>query len=209
MAVNWWQFLLTWLAISCVPYGMYLVAWVFESRVPGRDVPVRLKRSKLFAKWPQDTLDNRVPIWLKQSRAYMPGDFGLALAATVGVNFVVRDGWPWLTMQWWWDVLAVLFVGLAVFVGRRVLYNPNDYNAKAWHSPSKRYHDYVMYGFFPLMFFIFIIPTYARSWELLHYVGAFGVAVWLWGLLWYDTTHMQVPNPHQHPSVWKPLWKKS
>lgn len=180
----WWLLLLLlWLGISLVPYGMFLVAWYRESRL--------------------------APIWKGQSKAFMPGDFGLSLAAAVGVVIVISHGLPEWVIAWWWQWLlfSVLAVAFVVFVGRHVLYKPNDYFAEAWQSPSKRYHDGVMYCIFPALAFIFVVPAYLQPWigegVAMRIIGILGVTLWACGL-WWDATHDEVPNPNQHPREWKP-----
>lgn len=66
MSWSFWQFVGVWLGLSTIPYAMFLVAYVFESRLPGIG-------------------PDRIPVWRYQSRAFLPGDFGLTLFVTSGL----------------------------------------------------------------------------------------------------------------------------
>ena len=213
-----WQFFGVWLGVSAVSYAMFLVAYVFESRRPGGIGP------------------GRVPVWRYQSRAFLPGDFGLALFITSGLCLFSQaapphlfmyewsgDHWRLVTqyrltdwsVSWWWQWLVAPLLSLAVlYIGRRVLYKADDYTPTAWRSPSKRYHDYVMYGMVPLAVVWWVIPGYmAGSFDpvdtsitLVAYVGALGLVLWA-GCVILDTDLGNVPNEHQHPTVWRPIWR--
>ena len=181
-----------WVAISAIPYAMYLVAWIFESRKPGNG-------------------SNNIPVWRDQSRAFLPGDFGLALAAAAGI-LLAREGFPSWATSWWWLGIAVA-AGLTVFwVGRRVLYSEKDYTPEAWRSPSKRWHDFVMFFGFTVASVAFILPGFIAHWggeegNAPTSLAIFGVLFWLVCLV-YDNVARQTPNPRQHPTVYQPLWRK-
>ena len=175
------------LALTVVSYGLYLVAWLFESRIPLVDTPV----------------------WKDQSKAFMPGDAGLSLLVAVGI-------WHYgqVEIGWQQSVLTALFaLGIAVVtfvIARRFLYTSNDYTREAWNSPSKLYHDYVMYVLFCWLAVWVCIPAYLfTDWTgnlLTKLVGVFGLSLWVAGNAW-DFTHDEVPNPRQHPTIYKPIWK--
>jgi len=184
-------FIGVWLAISAIPYAMYLIAWLFESRKPGNG-------------------PNDIPVWRDQSKAFLPGDFGLALVAASGI-MLAREGLPGWATSWWWLSVSVL-VGLVVFwVGRRVLYSVDDYTPEAWRSPSKRWHDFVMFFGFTVAMAAFILPAFIAHGSELDgepaSVAMLGGLLWVLGIAW-DTVIEQVPNKRQHPSVYKPLWRK-
>lgn len=184
-----WRLVLWWAVIAMVPYGMFAVAWVFESRVPGRDVPV----------------------WRGQSKAFVPGDLGLALAAAVGVVLASVQGLPAWALSWQWLLVSAAVVIVTLVIGRRVLYNADDYTISQWRSPSKRYHDIVMFGVFPALAAMFVVPMYFQSWLgmgiAFRLIGIGGVACWAGGVVW-DALHHEVPNANQHPHDWRPLWAR-
>lgn len=189
-----WQFIGVWLLVSLIPYAMYLVAYVFESRKPGSS-------------------PGQIPVWVYQSRALMPGDFGLALFTTGGLSLYVEgDLYDWSTGWWWLWLVGPLLSLITLYVGRRVLYSAGDYSPRAWRSPSKRYHDYVMYGLFPLAVVWWVIPGYAAGFldqdgaiGLAPAVGVAGLSVWVFGI-YLDAHYGEVPNERQHPSQWQPIW---
>ncbi|MGV9001973.1 MAG: hypothetical protein ACOH18_03375 [Candidatus Saccharimonadaceae bacterium] len=182
----------TFLGISAVPYAMYPVAYIFESRLPGLGV-------------------NNVPVWKDQSRAYMPGDFGLALVVTVCLQYRASEMTPWTNSLWF--KLASTLVGIATFLlARRFLYTPKEYSISAWNSPSKRYHDFVMYFLFCAVAVYVCLPVYfivnwSEHWAV-HVFGLMGLAVWIAGNI-YDFTHNEIPNNRQHPDEYVPIWHRS
>jgi hypothetical protein len=184
------NFMLVWLGVSAIPYAMYLVAFVFESRKPGIG-------------------PNDVPVWKDQSRAFMPGDFGLALAATSAI--FMNGATPDWSSEWWWLTLS-LFAGYSAFMlGRRFFYSEKDYTKQQWNSPSKRWHDFVMFFGFTFVATALLVPKlivgFGEPNPILSATFSLGMLVWGVGVV-YDTVTGHVPNPRQHPSEWKPIWKK-
>jgi len=175
-----WQVFLLWLALLPVPYGMFPVAWYFESRDIG----------------------SGVPIWRDQSKAFVPGDAGLVLATAIGILLARDQGLPGWSSTWWWYTLSILAPLGALYVGRRLLYNKDSYTKRQWNSPSKWYHDVVMFGMFPAVAFVYIFPMYWPVWPEggapVRITGLLGIVLWLSGLVW-DAIFKQVPNPRQHP----------
>lgn len=185
------SFWYTFIAISAVPYGIYPVAYVLEDRRPGNG-------------------PNDIPVWKDQSRAFMPGDFGLALLVTVNLYFRQDVTASWAS-AFWFKGLA-LFIGVATYVlARRYLYTPREYSIGAWNSPSKRYHDVVMFFGFCVAAVYVCLPVYLATglWTtafLAKLVGVFGLALWVAGNI-YDFTHDETPNRRQHPDTYEPRWQ--
>lgn len=174
------QLIRRWLIASLLPYAMYLVAFVFESRVPGRDTP----------------------ILRDQSLAFLPGDFGLALFVATPEPESARPS----RMR----RAAGLLLGLMAFiVVRRITYSPSDYSPRAWRSPSKIYHDVVICGVFGYLVVVRCLPYYIGTPvghdKLRKLLGVAGLALWVGGAVW-DELHDVVPNDRQHPNDWKPVW---
>lgn len=186
------SFWLTFFVLSAIPYGMYLVAYLFEGRLPGNG-------------------PNDVPVWKDQSRAFMPGDFGLALFVAVAGFYQDTMTFSWAEQPFWVNLLIPLF-GLGVYFGaREFLYREADYTRAAWESPSKRYHDVVMFLAFSIIAAGLCVPFYFFStWSgivLSKLLGVFGLALWIVGNV-YDFTHNETPNARQHPTVYQPIWRK-
>lgn len=173
------QVLLRWLALSLKPYAIYLVGYIFESRVPGRDMPI-IK---------------------DQSLAFLPGEAGLALFVAAAEK--VR---PTSTTR---HIAGLLLGIVAFVVVRRVTYSPSDYSAEAWRSPTKLYHDVVICGVFGYLIVTRALPFYAGTRfdhkPLQKLLGFAGFAMWAVGVVW-DELHDVVPNSRQHPSEWRPVW---
>jgi len=184
----WWTFVV----VSAVPYALFVVAYIGESRRPGNN--------------PDD-----VPVWRDQSRAFLPGDFGLALMFTCCLQYRGDVTARWAVSTWLG--LSALCIGIATFLFARLfLYTTANYSKAAWNSPSKRYHDFVMYLLFGAAAIYVCIPVYfASQWQssvLVKLLGLFGLAVWVVGNI-YDFTHSETPNRRQHPHEYQPIWRKS
>lgn len=171
---------------NIISYAMYLVAYVLESRVPGKDAP----------------------IWRYQSKAYVPGDFGLSLMVAVGLYIRTSSATvEWADSRWYLGLCCV--IGLLVYnFARKFLFTDKDYTWGAWRSPSKRYHDKVMFfGFCSAALYI-CLPAYFFTETVLtvKLIGLFGLLIWIGGNV-YDAVTKETPNQYQHPSVYLPIWK--
>ncbi len=179
------RFWALWTLISGLPYGMYVIAYVMESRRPGNG--------------PDD-----VPVWRDQSKAFLPGDLGLSLLLAVSMYLQVGKGTPWW-MGWVGIAVGVLVYKLA----RRFTYTPNDYTPQAWRSPSKKWHDMVMYIVFVALLVWFAVPAYFTSWSdgvAVRLLGLGGLLLWV-ACMVKDMTGSEVPNERQHPSYYQALWQ--
>lgn len=184
ISITFW---LWFLSLSLISYGMYIVAWLLESRRPGRDTP----------------------IWRGQSKAYMPGDFGLALMVAVAIcqrSIVALPNWSNST---YFLVMSVV-IGFGIFYfARKFLYRfEKDYSQKSWHSPSKIYHDFVMYLGYGSLAAYTCLPYYFLSSPMItveKIIGLFGLGIWVVGNVW-DFTHNEIPNNKQHPEEYSPIW---
>lgn len=183
----WWTFI----GISAIPYALYGVAYVFESRHPGNG-------------------PNDVPVWKDQSRAFMPGGFGLALMVAVCLQYHSQvKGW---TTSPWVAVFAGL-IGVGMFVVARTyeIILPYRYLRTAWLSPSKRYYDFVTYLLFPFAFIDICLPVYlAASWTMLALVnllGLLGLAVWVLGVV-DDEQQTHSTRTLRFPMEYRPIWQR-
>lgn len=140
-------FWLSFVICAVISYGMYVIAWLFESRSPG------------------DKPGVKVPVWRYQSKAFMPGDFGLSLLVATGVWLHAQVTIGWATSIWFG--LVSLLAGLAIFIiARRFMYTPRDYTKEAWNSPSKRYHDGVMFfGFAGTAMYVCLPAYFVTDWS--------------------------------------------
>lgn len=170
-------FIRRWLLIALVPYAMYLVAYVFESRIPVKDVP----------------------LWKGQSKAFFPGDAAFAVFVAMTGEF---DYPPPPRNR----VLGITVGVIALFIIRRLTYKPEDYTPQQWRSPSKVYHDVVVCLFFGYLAVTRCVPFYLQTRLSDHFVekviGLSGLAMWIGGAIW-DELHEEVPNPKQHPDTWR------
>lgn len=188
-ALFWVMLLVT----AAIPYGMYLVAYVFEGRRPGNG--------------PRD-----VPVLKGQSKAFLPGDFGLALCLTVAIYYSNTVAGKWSYSLWYSVVCAIL--GLVVFnVARSRFYTAKDYSRAAWKSPSKRYHDYILYGWFTMLMARYCVPVYFTTvWTegvLNKLLGVFGFCLWVVGM-YYDFKYPQsIDKKRQYPNERRSIIRQS
>jgi len=184
------RFILAALGISAISYFTYVVAYVFEGRKPGNGV-------------------DDIPVWRDQSRAFLPGDIGLGLAVAA-VIWLPNPNPSW-AQHWSW-YFGSLATGLIVFfIGRRVLYAADSYTPEQWRSPSKRWHDFVMYFGFTTVVFATVVPKLFTNWHsdnaLLLSLLTAGLAFWIAGIV-IDVIEDDVPNDRQHPHNYRPIWAK-
>lgn len=181
------RFWVSFVLLCALPYGMYVVAYLFESRKPGNG-------------------PNDAPIWHGQSKAFLPGDIGLSLLLAVAMYLQIGryvSGWM---------LLLGAVVGVVVYnLARRFTYTPKDYSPGAWNSPSKRWHDLVMYIVFVMLLVAFGIPSYFASWNDgvgIRLAGLAGLGVWVVCMV-KDLIDDEVPNDRQHPTTYRPIWRKA
>jgi hypothetical protein len=158
---------------------MYAIAIVFESRFPVKDVPV----------------------WHQQSKAYLPGDSGLALMVAIGICLRPYSKADWISDPWF--LVSCYTIGWVIYyLARKFLYTSSHYGRIAWRSPSKQYHDVVMFLIFSATAIYVCLPAYFlspwRGFISVKALGLFGLLIWIGGNI-YDFTHDEVPNNKQHP----------
>ncbi|MDO4742161.1 MAG: hypothetical protein Q4A79_02190 [Candidatus Saccharibacteria bacterium] len=156
------------------PGGFFLVAGIFESRCP--------------------------PIVKNQSRAFMPGDFALAVMVLAARATEMRT-----------DHILVSGVLTVVILSFFWIFRKGDiknYKKRAAHSPTKITHDIVGYGVFPAIIAwnipnLFSLPTKNRV-AFIAALGFYLVCVAM------DAKAGAVPPEIielRHPEDWKPIWE--
>ena len=173
-------------ALFITPVMMFVLGLLFESRV--------------------------VAIGAGQSKAFIPGDGGLAIALAMAANGV-RDGLSVFSRKlasrsWWPWATAIVSIAIALTM-RFVIDAPNYPNVRSTMSPTKIWHDSMCYGVLLWMILSTAIPVLLggkTKWK----VGILsGVAVWLGGII-FDLFvgglfgHANSAEV-QHPSNWVPL----
>lgn len=176
------EYVKRWLLLTLAPYGMYLIGYVFESRIPGRDTP----------------------IYKDQALAFLLGEPGLALL--IAMSGKTTGPTPKRKL------LGLLLGVVAFIVIRRVTYKPEDYSREAWRSPTKLYHDVVICGVFGYLIVVRVVPFYFGT-RFEHkpvrkVLGLAGLATWATTVV-TDELGDSVPNGRQHPTTWKPIWRRA
>ena len=178
------------------PGLMFLVGWIFESRM--------------------------VPVFKNQSMAFLPGDFvfelmyvALALfyveATEINPNIINAIQNPG------WVALSALFAFFIFLPLRRR--DRGAYPKRAFYSPTKLCHDICGYYFIPFMLIWLEYPAISyivrdemirgQSWWL---VGIIAVCWFIYGACVIHDMHdifLASYAPYMHPENWKPLWKKT
>lgn len=186
--------------LSIFVYGsFYGMAWAFEDR--------KVTRQVMFARRGRFTRVREVPVWRGQSRAFLPGDFGLIFMLVSCIPYRGELGLPgWLELA---GLLVSLLTGVFAFkLARKVFYTQEDYK-ESWNSPTKLWHDFVMYILFCALLVYVCLPVWAGliwhpEWRLVALVG-FLVALVLWvGGMVADLTpkgKAQIIKEVQHPAA--------
>jgi len=183
----WVALIIAW---GLTPLGLYAVAYVFESRIPGRDF-------RLF----KDAF-----------RGFMPGDVFLGLAFMMFVTAihrsdVVKDAW--FNSALWH---GIVFIGAVVLglAARKFLDAPN-YTKRQMRSPSKVYHDFVLYIGYGYVFTTTAVAALGlEGWSVSTALGLLFVGFWVLCLALDLTTSKQIVERlarKSHPVRWRPIWR--
>ena len=172
-------------AWTVTPIGFILVGIVFESRL--------------------------VPLWRDQARGFMPGDIALGVVFAVGYYLT-----PQVDLKDWWRsvefALVVLVVSIATFYLMRKKFDGPNYTDDALKTPTKRYHDYVLFGGYTWVLIYLCVPAIltSTSWG----VGNLGVklvamtALGAWvGTVALDVANPRIPSPRAHAYSYYPIWR--
>ncbi len=180
----WRVLLVAWLV---TPIGMILVGIVFESRI--------------------------VPLWSDQSRAFMPGDIALGVMFAIGWHLyhLIPDGSFWASAKM---PIIGLFVGVLTCILMRTKFDgENNYSPAALRSPTKRFHDFVLYIGYLTAIIAICIPSilFGTSWSgdnlSIKLLAVLMLVVWLVGML-LDAFDPAMPQKRKkmHVSEYNPIW---
>lgn len=146
-----------------------------------------------------------LPIGKGQSRAFIPGDFclgpimGLAVAQ---IPLLPKSGF-W--QSWFWPV-AVVVVAIVAIVFQRLVGDAPNYKVSEGataNSPTKWYHDIVLYGILGSTMAVVAIPVLvstANTWLKFAMVAL--LFVWLIGLIYDSIRPEHMRRRVMHPSNW-------
>ena len=152
------------------------------------------------------TLESRtVPIWKYQSKAFIPGDLGIALTfaamatgardATFPARFPISaTAWPW--------AVAVFAVAVIVIMRHR---ERRFYHWKSHWSATKLWHDVAGYGVL-VGFLVYFLPFFLTTTRVeLRIMASAGVFIWICGALadsFTDPEKAKELAEKRHPSDW-------
>jgi hypothetical protein len=173
---------------AITPLGMIFVGIVFESRV--------------------------IPLWGDQSRAFNPGDIGLGFTLATGVYLYQQ-----IPSDSFWVSGRMVSIGcivavLTCYVMRTWIDGENNYSRGALNSPTKLYHDFVLYLGFLWALVSACVPgiLFGTSWGgdnlSCKLVGLVGFAVWVYGM-YLDATDEESERKSRvrHTAFYQPIWK--
>ena len=178
-----WKVLI--ISLLVTPIGMILVGIVLESRI--------------------------VPLWRNQSKAFIPGDIGLGV--------MLATGWylyPQIPAGNFWGSAIMPLIGLWVgvltcYLMRTKFDGENNYPRLALRSPTKRYHDFVLYIGYLAAIITICVPAilFGTTWNgnfEVKMVGFIGFGVWLAGMA-QDATDpdMSSKSEKMHVVDYQPL----
>lgn len=188
---GFWVTLLICLAIT--PIGHQLVGIIGESR------------------W--------VPISpFKQFLSYFPGDvfLGMSVAALLVLAHKLPDEQHFYNARWFHLVVLTVTVVVALYVTKLEYNDPNGYGHRAVLSPTKLYHNILLYGAYGYVIVVTLIATVvalSSGWNW----GWFGLVVLglLPGLVWASLLVIENRVSDQikldrvryaHVNDWEPIW---
>lgn len=180
----------TLIAWAFTPVGVYLVAYLFESRLVGRDFHP----------------------WKGAFRGFSPGDWFLGASFGQFVwqldNHDSGAGW-WC--KWWWHIaVGVGAIVVSLYI-RNKMDRPN-YDEAAMNSPTKLYHDFVIYmGFGYVFFTTAVAASCSIGWDSTLILPYGLLAGWLAGLVSdgkQPKEQLKIMAANSHPTVWRPCWSR-
>ncbi|MBI3494894.1 hypothetical protein HY004_02855 [Candidatus Saccharibacteria bacterium] len=154
-----------------------------------------------------------MPLWREQSKAFIPGDIGLGV--------MLATGWylyPQISAGSVWGSAIMPFTGLWVgcftcYLMRTKFDGENNYPLRALRSPTKRYHDFLLYIGYLAVIITICVPAilFGTSWSgnfEVKMVGVTGFAIWLAGMA-LDATDPKMPEKSKkmHVTDYQPIWK--
>jgi hypothetical protein len=171
------------------PVGVYVLAFILESRRIGRD----------FRPF-KDAF-----------RGFMPGDvfLGISFGQFVWQLEKFKNNSPEWCRSWWWHLIVACGAVVVALVVRDVNDRPL-YFPRAMRSPTKLYHDFVIYMGFGYMFFCTMVTASVVSrWDHTLQMPYAFLAGWVACLI-YDGTRSKVQKMRMaassHPYHWYPIW---
>lgn len=176
------------------PVMLYLVKWVFESKVPFRHYHP----------------------WYDAFRGFMPGDLflGVVFALSVQLTAGLDSDQHWYNSGVW-HVVVLIGAVIGGLLARKFLDGPPVYNRRQMRSPSKLYHDIVLYmGFGYLLFTVGMSALVGTDWDgttLYLKIGMITTFVaWIVCLISDATAPLhqrQRWGEKSHPSRWRRIWR--
>lgn len=153
-----------------------------------------------------------------QFLAFFPGD--LFLGGMVAGLLVVAGQLPaeshWYN-AWWWHVLVLIgAVVVAVVITLGEYNDPDGYGKRAVLSPTKLYHNILLYGGYGYVIVVTLIAVCAWLWGNWSWANAWPVGLsLLMGLVWVAmlVADGRMSNEidrsrvrYAHVNDWKPIW---
>lgn len=154
-----------------------------------------------------------LPLWKKQSKAFIPGDLALSIIVLNCYAFWhseyapgAKNFWYKFTFTPWVTVLiGVLVVCIGVFLHTN---DCKNYPKRAANSPTKWVHDIM--GYFVLLF---LIAWFVPSTIFVEFT-VYGITNVLWGAFYVFMIILDMSIGFnnetvyaRHPSDWQPIWK--
>lgn len=182
------DFLVTWLrCLAITPGGMFLIGLIFEGRI----IPINPK---------------------KQFLSFMPGDLFLSAFCALLLWMPIKVEIPrtWYGSRRWQLIVLLICMSGAVIV--HFIFESRVYQPRSLNSPTKLYHDLVLYGLFNYVMWGAGLPKLLSG-------NLFGIrllifiplACWLILAVSDSTLGRAIDEKREyaHPSDWRFPWLKS
>lgn len=153
-----------------------------------------------------------VPLWHDQARGFIPGDIALGVVFAVGYYLKIQVE----PTSWWRSpgfALVALMVSVAVFYVMRCKLDGPKYRPDELTTPTKRYHDYVLYLGYSWLLVYISLPgvltgtTWGPENFGAKFVALMALVVWVVALI-DDEKNPYVPSPRAHAYSYYPIWRK-
>jgi hypothetical protein len=146
-------------------------------------------------------------------KGFIPGDY--LLGGLFASSVALASELPATTDKWYqsvqWHIIVLVGAVAGCLLARRFLDAPN-YTKRQMNSPSKLYHDFVLYAGYGYLMFVVAVPSvFLTPWSgnaSLKVVALACFGGWI-ACLVYDQAHSpKEAAKTAHPNTWKAIWEK-
>jgi hypothetical protein len=157
----------------------------------------------------------------QQFRSFFPGDLFLAMSATILVAMAVLlpAQARWYNARLWHVIVLVCAVAVAILITVGEYNDPNGYGHRAVLSPTKLYHNILLYGAYGYVIVVTLVALIAGlviDWQWSR--AALLLFALIPGFIWVGLLKADSDAPYEvkesrkdyaHVNDWEPIWSRS